>query len=164
MVLDSYSNQRLWNFIECGLSNGHLKIKEAVWWIPIHPQATAGDRVEASEARVKPGASEPHREDRVWESPLVRAGQHQSGGSTERAAGELLGTGTPGEALFVRREENTVTARTTANTHGESNSSSSAESLSLTTRTLISAIIEVQSQCEDAGESVPSRAEWRAKN
>lgn len=97
--------------------------------------------VEASEATATPAASEPHREDGVCESRWSVLADPKAGG------------GTPGEALFLRRDENAMAT-----------CSSSSVSLSLTIRTLISAIIEVQSRGKDAGESVAPKAEWRAED
>lgn len=140
MVLDSESNQRLRNFTECGLSNGHLKRKDAV-----------SVNAESSPSCCRVSKRQRQQRRQQLPSPTGRTGSASPAGqcwpTPKRATGPLEKR----SSLEETRTPWPPAAPTSV-------------SLSLTIRTLISAIIEVQSRGKDAGESVAPKAEWRAED
>lgn len=138
-------------------SNGPLKIKEVV----LVNTDEFPSLVDASETRVQPGASELGREEMVSTSPLVSGG-HQPKWPQRLQGSRRSAQPCAWEQLSSLEEENLLSTAWPP-THQFLNTNHSSYSLIFLTQTLISAIIKVQTQCEDPEKDVASEVTWKTE-
>lgn len=151
VVLNSYSNQRLWNFREWRIFQmGSWKIKEVLVTTDQFPNLPQGIMWSAVTQECRQELQSPTGR-RQAPTPLCLALANTKAATRQKGQQEISSTLVPGKALLIRKSK-----RTNCLLQSFPNMNYLSQSLFLMTKTLISAIIKFPTLCEDTGKNVAS--------